>query len=236
METDGPLFAGGFRPKIATALDLLGEQGPFRFSFRLLPWLLRRRYLAFTHSLDVIPAPSSGPEGLVVSLAGPADAPALARFRPGFYPPGLVDRRLRAGHLCFLAAQEGRLVHVRWFFTGPVFLPYLRRMLILAPGEVYSDEAYTAAGQRGLGIHGRAGILIRLRLREMGFRRYTSLIASWNKAPLRTMARLGVRPAGECGLTGFPGRRRLVVSGGVREAGEGGIAVFPPAPDRSPRT
>jgi hypothetical protein len=236
MKTDAFLFAGGLRPKIATALDLLGEQGPFRFSFRLLPWLLRRRYVAFTHPLDFIPAPSNGPDGLTVSLAGPSDAGTLACFRPGFYPPGLVERRLREGHLCFLAEKDGRLVHVRWLFTGPVFLPYLRRTLITAPGEVYSDEAYTAAGQRGLGIHARAGILIRLRLREIGFRRYTNLIASWSKAPLRAMARLGVPPAGECGRTGFPGRRRLTVSGGVREVGAGRVAVFPPAAGPSPRT
>jgi len=235
MKTDASLFAGGLRPRIATALDLLAEQGPFRFSFRLLPWLLRRRYVAFTHQLDYIPSPSNGPDGLTVSLAGPADAGDLARFRPGFYPPGLVERRLGEGHLCFLAEKDGRLVHVRWLFTGPVFLPYLRRTLIMAPGEVYSDEAFTAAGQRDLGIHARAGILIRLRLREMGFRRYTNLVASWNKAPLLTMARLGIPPAGECGMGGFPGRRRLIVSGGVREIGEGGLAVFPPAAGPSPR-
>jgi hypothetical protein len=236
MNTDASLFARGVRPKIATALDLLGEYGPFRFAFRLLPWLLRRRYVAFTHPLDLIPAPSNGPEGLIVSLAGPADADALARFRPGFYPPGLVERRLREGHLCFLAEEDGRIVHVRWLFIGPVFLPYIRRTLVTAPGEVCSNEAFTAAGHRKRGIHSRAGILIRLRLREMGFRRYTNFVASWNKAPLRTMARLGVPPAGECWTAGFPGRRRFFRSGGVREVGEDRLAVFPPDAGPSSRT
>ncbi len=233
---EGQTFAGGFRPKLATALDLLGEHGPFRFSFQILPWLLRRRYLAFTYPLDFIPAPSSGPDGLTVSLASRADAAALARFRPGFYPSALVERRLGEGHLCFLAGLDGRLVHVRWLFTGPVFLPYLRRTLVPAPGEAYADEAFTAPGDRGRGIHSRAGILIRLRLRDMGFRRYTNLVASWNKAPLRTMARLGLPPAGELALAGFPGRRRLIVSGGVREAGEGRIAVAPQAAGPAQRT
>ncbi len=228
MDAKASLYAGGLRPKAAAAADLIREHGPFRFTFRLLPWLLRRRYLAFTQWLTDLPVPSAAPEGLTLSLAEPADVDALARFRRGFYSAALVEHRLREGHLCFLAREGGRLVHVRWFFTGSVFLPYLGRTLVLAPGEVYSDEAFTSPRDRGRRVHSRAGILIRLRLREMGFLRYTNLVASWNASPLRTMARLGAAPVGECRRTGFPGRRRLSYSGGVREAGEGRIAILPP--------
>lgn len=235
VETDGTLYARGLRPKVSAAWDLLREYGPSRFAFRILPWLTRRRYIAFTQSLADLPAPRDGGPGLTISLAEPAAAGALARFRPGYYPPALVERRLREGHLCFLVEEGGRLVHVRWFFVGPVFLPYLGRILDIVPGEAYADEAFTPGPDRRRGIHFRAGVLLRHRLREAGFSRYTNLIASWNEAALRTMERLGVAPAGGCGTAGSPGRKRFFVSGGVKVTGEGRIAIAPPDSGSSPR-
>lgn len=57
--------------------------------------------------------------------------------------------RLRAGHACFAARRDGRVLAATWVAVGPVRVDHLRREFRPPPGEVYLFDGFTPAGCRG---------------------------------------------------------------------------------------
>ena len=64
----------------------------------------------------------------------------------------IYRRAMRAGEMCFVARHEGIVVHSNWIRfheNGPME----GRPVLLAPGEVYTTDAYTMDEFRGKGVH-----------------------------------------------------------------------------------
>jgi hypothetical protein len=225
--------------KAGVGLDLLRMHGLPKFAFRILPWLLRRRYFLYELNLASLGVVDEVTARVRLTEAGPADIPLLLGIRPGYYDVDLLGERFRRGHLCFIGWLGDRAVHLRWAFVGSCQVPYLRRALVLAPGEILSDEVFTVPGFRGEGIYQVCADLSRALLRRRGFRRYLAFFASWDGFLIQAAGRKGMMPIGEARWTLGPACRRLRLRGALREMGEGRISVDAdqrPGPDSTGRS
>jgi len=221
------LYGGGFKVKFGTAADLAHEYGTAYFLNKIMPWHLHRTYEVYSQSLDKVSPDAPAPYSLPFRIAPAAENEFefLMRLRPGYYKRELFEKRLALGHFCYLGWNGDQPIHIRWVFTKSVFVPYFKRRLVLAPGEVYVDEAFTAPSFRGNGIFFQAGKLLRQELKKMGFRRYICAYASWNSIPIGLAEKSGLARAGEIQYWNFPWVRRVNLSDSVRDMGKGEIVV-----------
>lgn len=119
-------------------------------------------------------------------------------------------------------------------FTHSLYVPYLRRTFILSSKEVYSDEAYTKPEFRSLGIYIYAGYLLRQKLYEMGYRRFSCVFASWNLGPLKWSEKIGLKPVGKGGYLNFLLFKKFFWKGTIKDLKDGKISVgLPDSPDSS---
>jgi GNAT superfamily N-acetyltransferase len=110
-----------------------------------------------------------------------------------------VQAQLDAGHWCFVARSQGRMVTTSWAATNRAWLDYLSRQLRLAPDEVYAYDSFTAPAFRGQNL-GPALTAEKLRyFRAAGYRRMVTDILPENRASLRADAKTGYRPYGLIG-------------------------------------
>jgi len=219
------LYSSRLRSKLVTAFDLAKSFGWRMFLGEIVPWLFVRRYFFCSRVIqDLVPeSPAQVP--LRLELAAQKDLPNLMALRPHYYKLQVLQKRLEEGHICFLGWRGNRPIHVRWIFVKSLYLPYLHRTLLLAPGQVYFDEAYTAPEYRGRRIFGVAGNFVRLRLGEMGYKSEISLFASW-QARSRTLAgRIEREKVGEAKIVNWPGLRKFYWKGSIRDHGDGKISV-----------
>lgn len=220
-----PLFPLGLKPKVHIMSDLVQEFGLSKFSTRILPWLLCRRYFFFSQTIET----SSGVPRSVIPFhlteMKEDDFKSLMQLRVGFHNPDIIRRRLREGHICFLGWSERSLIHARWIFVRSVYLPYLHRTLVLGPGEVYGDETYTVPKFRRQGFLLNAGFLVRERLKELGFRRITCAVASWDSFIQRYAERIHFEQVGEGGYLDLLVLKKFFWRGKVRELNKKEITV-----------
>lgn len=231
--------ATGSPSRLAAAVEIACQVGAITVVRDVLPWLVRRRYVVIALTLPPArpAAPATRPIGaaarstasaarnLTLEVVGEADVDAVAAFRPTLYTSAGLRERLRQGHVGLVGRIDGRIVHSRWLFVGTVWLPYLRRRLVLAPDDVYLDEAYTHPAWRQRGVMTAVGDAMPAHLAARGVRRVLAMVAAWNRAPQRTAAAFGYRIVGTVGYWLVPGPRRLLVAGRVRELGGGVVIV-----------
>jgi len=213
--------------KLHIALDLLGEYGWEKFFGVILPWFLNRRYFFYSFSLVGSPLEYKVKIPLRLELATKKDFHLMLKLRPCFYNPAQLQDRFRKGHLCFIGWMSDEPVHMRWVFTRSHYLPYLHRVLSLAPGEFFTDEAYTVPGFRQKGVYANAVHLTRCALKDMGYERHISLFASWDTFLIRTAEELQSKKIGEGGYWDCLGYRQFFWKGKVREGGKGRISILP---------
>ena len=198
-----------------------------------------RRILAATRVIGVVPALRAAPRWLirptygvhVTDLGGPLPpVPAgldvqLAPLRDADVGEALaidprlsreaIRRRLAAGEECVLVWHEGEATHCVWWTDHPVFLPYLRSTFWPLAGDRFCVDVASRPIRRRRGIDTAAAITYLYRLRELGYRRVVSLVASWN-APARAVAlRMHGSVVGTVGYWNLGFTRRHVVSGRV---------------------
>jgi len=208
------------KQKLGVAADILHDYGWRILLFRVLPWLFHRRYFVYAGRItDTDEGPPQHAAYHLETVQGGA-ADRVVGIRPAFYNPKIVAQRLEQGHLCFLGWMGRTPVHVRWLFTGPVFLPYLGRTIDVRPGEAYSDESYTLRKFRQQGIAHQTIRSLGRFMAERGYHRFIALIASWNTITVRLMTSHGLKRVGECGYGLRWTSRPFYVLGSVRE-GEG---------------
>ncbi len=223
----GGIYSRTFKFKLRNALGLIRDFGPLKFLGVMMPWLMRRRYIFCAQPLqtqDFVPASDLS---FRLELARERDLPLLMKARPGYYTPAVLERRLREGHLCFLGWTGERLIHIRWFFVRSLYLPYLKKTLLLSPGEIYEDEVFTHPEFRCRGVYSLASYHVRRLLQEMGYNRLTCAFASWNQIPLRVSEKLGLRKVGEGGYWNFLAAQKFFWKGSVRDHGNGQISIKP---------
>jgi GNAT superfamily N-acetyltransferase len=206
-------------------LDLVREYGLAKFAGRIIPWLFVRRYYFFSESLDTAPIVPLSRASFRFDLLPKKELPVLSVLRPHHDKPSVLQERLKEGHLCFVGRLDGRPIHIRWIFTKSLYVPYLRRTLLLSPGEVYADEAFTLPEFRGRGIFRLAGALLRLKLRELGYRRYTYIYASWQGMARTSMASSKIKPIAEVKMVPWPGHRKHFWKGSIQDDGRGNLFI-----------
>jgi hypothetical protein len=221
------LYSSSLRSKCLTALDLVREYGLAKFAGQVVPWLFVRRYYIYSELLDCAPAIPASPASFRFEALQEKELPFLSAMRPHHAQPSLLQERLKKGHLCFLGRLDGRPIHIRWIFTKSLYVPYLRRTLLLSPGEVYADEAFTLPEFRGRGIFRLAGALLRLKLKELGYRRYTYIFASWQGMARTSKASSRIRPIAEVKIVPWPGHKKHFWKGSIQDDGRGNIFISP---------
>jgi GNAT superfamily N-acetyltransferase len=187
------LSAGGSATarRIGSILRWEGLHGVASRALARLGW---RSFGIWARPLDE-PVPPVGPTlPIEVQALGAGDAALYREFRPD--SAAELDRRLRAGHACFVAVSAGRVVAVTWVAVGPVKVPYLEREIVPGPGELYLFDIYVAPDQRGARLAPRIFATIAELHRAQGYRRALCLIALYNRSSIRSHERLGFRRVG----------------------------------------
>jgi RimJ/RimL family protein N-acetyltransferase len=132
---------------------------------------------------------------VVIKRLTDKDLCAYRRFRPE-QGAQMIRTRLAQGDQCYAAWHEGRIVHAGWIATERVYVPYLRRDLILQPGDVYHGDSFTLPTYRGYGLSPAKAICVMHHYRQQGYRRMVCLIAVENTTGLHVMRKLGYQPIG----------------------------------------
>jgi GNAT superfamily N-acetyltransferase len=105
-----------------------------------------------------------------------------------------IRQRFAAGHACFAARRQGRLVFTCWLARRRVHIDYLGRDLSLAADEAYSFDALTCPTQRGQGIAPAMSAVLLRHCREAGLRRLIRCTLPENRPALRAHDKAGFRP------------------------------------------
>jgi len=190
-----------------------------QFPIVALSWLFRREYLITVRRVDLPAGPRRQSD---VNWGRIEDPAQLGSGAGGVHPaPTEVWRRLDAGQECWAAWIAGELAHWRWEATRPVFLPYLRRTLRPAPGDLCVVDVYTTPRYRGLGLHTAGTFLALDRARARGLSRLVGLVAWWNTPARHVMVgKTGRTIVGSVGYWAMGLKRRYFARGGVRLEGD----------------
>ena len=155
-----------------------------------------RRMLFMSYSLSGVRIPVYN-AGLDVSFGvlEPKDVNSYLAFRPDSSLEN-VEKRMMQGHRCFVSWHDGLIVDACWTATRSVYVPYLRRVLQIPEGDVYSYDSFTATSHRGRGIYmARNSFTARTHQGE-GLKRSIALVAFENYSAWLILSRSGLRTLG----------------------------------------
>lgn len=108
----------------------------------------------------------------------------------------VIQMRLTKGDQCFAVWHEGRMVHTGWVATGPIYESYLRRELILQPGDIFLYDHYTRPSHRSGSLAQARDVHVLRHYREEGYHRSIAMVAVENKAAFRPFKAVGYRSIG----------------------------------------
>ena len=83
-----------------------------------------------------------------------------------------------------------------WTATSSVYVPYMRRVLNIPPGDVYSYDSFTAPSQRGRGIYMARNSFTARTHQSEGLERSIALVAFENYSAWLILSRSGLRTLG----------------------------------------
>jgi GNAT superfamily N-acetyltransferase len=102
-------------------------------------------------------------------------------------------KSLEAGNVLLVVKDEEKMIFYQWLEFTKVDLPYLDLSFFIPDGTVYTAYMYTEPEYRRRGIASRAKPLMFNYLKENGFRRTLSIIASNNTESLRLNKKVGFK-------------------------------------------
>jgi len=176
---------GKWRHIFAHSVEVLREQGIRGLLFAALGRTIYRRLALIETPLDKPLAEVKARLPVVIGLLKETEVGDYVVFRPEADPSEILGR-LKAGHWCFVARHEGRIVHAGWVATGRAWIDYLDREITLAPNEFYIYDVFTLPDYRGFNI-APARLALTLRyFREAGYRRSIAGIVPENWRSFRT--------------------------------------------------
>ncbi len=171
------------------------REGPRGLWVRALARAGYRRWDRYWRPLDQ--SASFGEPGVPCEIAAlaPDDAADYLRLRP---EAALAEyrQRLGMGQVCWAARHAGRLVAVKWVRLDAIEVPYLRRPLPFAPGEIYLHDMFTASDMRGHHLQSAISAHIFVHCRAQGYRRSIGLVSPANRASIASLTRTGYRRSG----------------------------------------
>lgn len=155
-----------------------------------------RRMLFMSYSLSGIRIPvyNAGAD-VTFGVLEPNDIDSYLHFRPASHRRG-IEKRMVHGDRCFVSWHDGEIVDACWTATGTIYVPYLRRFMLIPEGDVYSYDSFTAPSHRGRGIYmARNSFTARTHQAE-GFKRSIALVAFENYAAWLILSRSGLKTLG----------------------------------------
>jgi RimJ/RimL family protein N-acetyltransferase len=189
---------GKFRVALERAKEVLREEGVRSLWFKLLGETVYRRLLLLERPLqDAIPAVTARVP-VEMSLLQKSEIAEYREFRAET-DVSEVQSQLDAGHWCFVARHQGRIVCARWATAERVWIDYLSCELRLAVGEVYIYDAFTRSDFRGQAVSPATSAEMLRYFRTAGYRRMVTTILPENQPNLRAVAKTGYRPYGLIG-------------------------------------
>ena len=202
-----PEFGGTPGHAVRRACEILRSEGARVLWFRLLGETFYRRMILFERRLEQPATPGQPEVAVTISLLQPSEVGEYAAFRPGADVQE-TRSRLEKGHLCWVARQQGALVHAIWSATVSAWIRYLDCEIQLAPDEAYIYESYTVPALRRLNINTARSEVMTRYFREHSFSRLLALVMPENPAGINATLRAGYRRAGIIGrMKAGPWRR-----------------------------
>ena len=132
---------------------------------------------------------------IVITLVREEDFPAYIQLRPD-QELNVIKMRLANGDQCFVGWHEGRIVHTGWVTTKQKHESYLRRELMLQPGDIFLYDHYTHPSLRRFGLAQARDIHVLRHYREEGYHRSMAIVAMENKAAFLPFEAVGYRSIG----------------------------------------
>ena len=183
---------------MARAVTIARDEGLRSLWFKILGETGYRRLLVMERPLDkpLADVPLRVP-AIIKPLRG-SDVGDYLAFRPDT-DPAEVRRRLAAGHLCFVARCQGRIVHACWAATGLAWVDYLARGVPLAPDEVYHYDSFTVPELRGRNLSPARVTVAARHFRAAGYRRLVAMVLPESGQARRTLEKAGYCVVGRIG-------------------------------------
>jgi len=189
---------GKFRGALERASEVLRQEGVRSLWFKLLGETVYRRLLLLERPLQE-PIPTvTARVPVEISLLQKSEIAEYREFRAETHVSE-VQARLDAGHWCFVARHQGRIVSARWATTDGVWIDYLSCELRLAVGEVYPYDLFTRPDFRGQSVSPVTSAEMLRYFRTAGYRRMVTTVLPENQPSLRAVAKTGYRPYGLIG-------------------------------------
>lgn len=177
--------------------------------FAILARTVYRRLIVLERPLDATVPKLEAQIPVTIDLLQPAEAAEYVRFHPTL-TLAEVQRRLSAGHWCFVVRHAGAMVHAGWAGAGRAWIDYLGCELPLGAGEAYQYGSYTAPAYRGRDLAGARVAMMARWLHARGYRRLLAGVLPENWMAFRPLEKVGYRPVGWIGVVRFGWWRRTV--------------------------
>jgi GNAT superfamily N-acetyltransferase len=206
------------RARLLRAADPVRALGLGRGLSALPPWFLwRREFVAVAWPIPARPIEITLRPGVEWRVLDEAGLPAFVAECPELAPEE-IRRRWAAGLESLVLRHDRTIVAYRWDAIGavdPLYLPYLRRIARLAPGDALVYDTWTLPARRRLRLGAELVAAAMERARQRGNRRYVGLIATWNRPSLRWAEHLGWVRLGTVGWRRVGLRRRYFATGAL---------------------
>jgi GNAT superfamily N-acetyltransferase len=211
IETESRQACSPRQPKSAApsawrrASELAREGGLRAIWFTALRELCYRRVEIREYVLDNAADNDLDDARLSIEQLNAADIEQYNAFRKPSDPES-AQRRMLAGHQCFIARHKDKIVCASWGATKNATSRYLSAPIALTPDEVYAYDLFTAPEWRQQGIAAAVTRALHNFYRAEGKRRVLRLIVPENHAAIT--GTLGYQSIGTMGFLGA-GRFRV---------------------------
>ncbi len=220
------------RARLLRAADPVRTLGLGRSLTVLPPWFLwRREFIAVASSIPARPQGIPRRPDVEWTVLDEAGLRAFVAGCPEL-TARVIRRRWAAGLESLVLWHDHVIVACRWHAigsVGPLYLPYLGRIVRLPPGDALVFDTWTLPASRRLRLGTELVAVAMERARQRGNRRYVGLIAAWNHASLRWAEHLGWERLGTVGWRRVGLRRRYFATGALAIV-DGEVRFLLPAP------
>jgi len=172
-----------------------------------------QKMFIFKTDTEKVCFPTEKSAELTVRLAKSDDILRLKRIEK--FNDGEAQRRLNAGHLCFVALNGGHLANYAWFCFHECYIDELETNIRVSPGSVYRYDVFTLPAYRGKSVFPSAFQESSNYLFQNGIKEMYGLVDSSNSPMLRVYEKAGTasRKIGEVTYIRLLNRRKYLFRG-----------------------
>jgi GNAT superfamily N-acetyltransferase len=152
---------------------------------------------------------------LNVTLVNSADIPKFDRFQK--FKGGRAGEKFKAGHLCFIAEKNGKIVNYTWIAFHEAYIDEIERKITIGPCSAYIYDEFTDPEYRGMGILPTVLMNASDYLYQNGIKEIYELVGSNNYPSLRSHQKTGSRKMGKITLLRMFGQRKYTCKGETPE-------------------